>query len=68
MGFADDNKVFMKLTRCVVIEHSKIVWLVNISYRVLILGKKLGENGVKVFDFRETMRFLYMVGSKVWVA
>lgn len=51
-GDGDDGLV-VKLMRCAVIECSKPIWSVSISFGFLLLGE---ENGVRVFNLRRLVK------------
>lgn len=52
-GDEDEDGVIVKLMRCAVIECSRPVSAISVSFGVLILGE---ENGVRVFDLRRLVK------------
>ncbi|KAL4652159.1 hypothetical protein ACB092_01G212900 [Castanea dentata] len=53
LGDEDEDGVIVKLMRCAVIECSRPVSAISVSFGVLILGE---ENGVRVFDLRRLVK------------
>ncbi|XP_028805854.1 uncharacterized protein LOC114760727 [Neltuma alba] len=49
----DDDSVVVKLMRCAVVECSKPIWSLSISFGFLLLGE---ENGVRVFNLRRLVK------------